>query len=132
MSLDWDITDVKNWEELTESEDEKQITQTLVFHSVPVGISPITEKNWKEFYIRVAVWEKAFGATLRKHNIEAPEGERFEERPIRPNDVRRRIGLRTNVSKVTKDQFNAMVTNALRRDIEWELRQDQIDSDVRT
>lgn len=95
MSLNWDITNVKDFEELQEGEP-WSITEAMIFDTIAVGIGRITENNWYEFYARSTVWGKINMKPLR-----GPDG------PLgfTPEDVHRRIGLHTNVSEISRTEF---------------------------
>lgn len=95
MSLDWDITKVKNSKEI-KSDQEWPITEALIFLTMNIGIREITEENQREVLTRLRCVEKVYGPTL--HQNGAP-------RPFTLLDLQRRVGLTTNASKLTKNQF---------------------------
>ena len=95
MSLDWNITNCNNWENL-KSEKEWGITNTLIWATMSVDMGDITEKNYVEFYSRIKALEAVFGALAN-----GPDGSYF----ITIEDVKKRIGLSTNVSDKTIGQF---------------------------
>lgn len=80
MSLDWGIEKCKDWKEL-KSDKEWPITEAVIFECMAVGMNGITEKNWETFYQRSVMFRRVIAAT------------EFE-----PDDIKRRIGLNTNVS----------------------------------
>lgn len=102
MSLNWDISKVKDFNELyikgtwknddefvvDEKGSDKKLnyrTETLIWLTMTIGIGQITEKNYKEFLKRIALYEKL-------------NGNFFRNRPYSLEDIERNIGLRTNVS----------------------------------
>jgi hypothetical protein len=87
MSLNWNIEECS--EEIRNDEGEWPITNALIWATMGVGLGEITEKNAAEFYARVKLSEKLVGQMLNR----GPE-------PywITAEDVRKRVGLRTNVS----------------------------------
>jgi hypothetical protein len=89
MSLNWNITQVKDYEELQEGA-AWQLTDALIWLTLTVGIPTITDANWQEFYARVHLLDLLY---------------RSPENWIKPEDVQRRIGLTTNVSSLTRNQF---------------------------
>jgi hypothetical protein len=94
MSLDWDVTRVKDVGKL-----QKAVTDTLVWATMSVGLREITEKNADLFYARLETYERLFGPFMWSYD---PVGEENRKpRPITPQDVRDHIGLRTNVSSET-------------------------------
>lgn len=102
MSLNWDANDCDPQALLDEQA--RMITQAIVFATMPVGIGHITEKNHEEFFRRLTEVERLAGAYITDW-----DGERLVERLITLDDVRLRIGLRTNASPLTKRAFDASV-----------------------
>jgi len=102
MSLDWDITEVEDYQNVCWIPDGEEfrlnpITDALIWLSITTSIGTITEENWKDVYRRIWLDEKLHGARLREGS---------DPRPITPEDVFKHIGLRTNVySKETERQF---------------------------
>lgn len=95
MPLTWNIEKVKDYKELTD--EEWRITDTLVWLTMAVGIRELTEANAKEFYARVQLMEHLHGAWLNEGG---------KPRYIRWEEVQRNIGLTTNASTYTRNQFN--------------------------
>jgi hypothetical protein len=63
MSLDWDISKVKNYEELcfdTEG-DMNPLTSALINATTAIGMLRITEKNFEEFHLRLLEEAKSTG-----------------------------------------------------------------------
>lgn len=113
MSLNWDISKVKNWEELydkgTWKNDfefepdpkgkEKRLqtrTDALIWVTMSVGMGQITEKNHEEFFKRVAFLE-TIGSAYRMRG----------GKPVKYTleDIKRHIGLSTNVSTETQAKW---------------------------
>ena len=107
MSLDWDITDCKNHEEVmlgTEIEGPK--TEECIWGSIVVKLQDITEVNWKEWYARYKFWCQMIDQATE----------------LEPKDIHRRIGLSTNVfpdeprskwmNSLVKRELNRLVQNA--------------------
>lgn len=88
MSLDFQLTKIRNWEELVLRDDNgrpapwkpKEDTTRIIFGCISTGIGNITEKNHKEWYARYSVWCKIKGFTPPPLSL-----------------VVRHIGLTTNV-----------------------------------
>jgi hypothetical protein len=106
MSLDWSVTDMKNYDVLTtfvESTGNRKwhpVTETLIWATMSVGINDLTEKNWREFYERLHLKERVMGPSLRRH-----KHWNDEKNFITPTEVFMHIGLSTNASSKTKKQF---------------------------
>jgi len=125
MSLNWDVTNVKGFKELAYEdvgvvyEDAggevrvRRAAESLIFATMFTGINTITEKNVEEFFLRIYMWEKSFGA-LRFSN---GEPKFFTLKEIVPF-----IGLKTNASPLTKAQFKNNLARSLREMAEREVR----------
>lgn len=109
MALHWDISNVKDYNLLHNTapegcdlphpkgsiEDfvgdvEWDITNTLIWATISVDMGKITEKNYEEFYRRLRMVGIVYGSPYQ----------------ITLSDVKRRIGLSTNVITTTATQFN--------------------------
>lgn len=103
MSLNYDLSKIKDYDAVcwTEAKEDaawsptkkgdkvmNPITNALIWVTMQIGIGEITEENAVEFYSRIHFSEKLFGTNLS--NGGEPYFLTFE-------DVRRHIGLKTNV-----------------------------------
>ena len=112
MSLNWSIEGIKDYKELLvkgvdkdgEFEHTNPVTDGLVWMTMIVDIGRITEKNWKEFYLRAKMYE-------------ALKGRYFYECELTPEMIHRHIGLYTNVSD-NKRNWNRKVRMWLQEKIE--------------
>lgn len=113
MSLNWDISEIADHEELFVGEgDERRLdglTDSFIWTSMVTGLG----KNWTldadfapEFYARVKLLEKLGGPLVTR------DGKPYE---VTFEDVQRRIGLHTNVSPVSRAAF---VKNAVTVDLD--------------
>ncbi len=101
MSLDWKLTDIKDYKELCWREDPDDselrilnpVTKALIFRTMSVGMGDITEKNWKDFYERLYFLQLLDGPEITGTDS---EGE-IVQRSITPEEVHRHVGLHTNV-----------------------------------
>lgn len=100
MSLNWNITNVKDWEEIIADDDERVVLDTAIWLTVAVGMPQITEKNWRDFYVRVAFYEKLYGCMMVKND----DGNLIGV-PFTADNAERLIGLHTNASSLTESQF---------------------------
>ena len=92
MSLDWDVTKCKNSKALT-SDEEWPVTQALIWLTMGTGIGNISKTNAPEFYARIHLLEQLDGTWLQSIGEEGTK----TDRPITPEDVCKRIGMKTNV-----------------------------------
>lgn len=101
MSLNWDLTGIKNHEEVcfVGEGDERRlhgVTHTLIMCTLGVGIGEITNKNWREFYRRIHVQELVWGP-FTQMRIRSEDGEEQTwSRFITAKDIFKHIGLKTN------------------------------------
>jgi hypothetical protein len=87
MALHTNISNCVNWEELN-TDANYPMTERIYFVTLVTDLGEITESNYGEFYARVKVYEAITGDNY-----------------ITLEDVKRRIGLTTNVSNRTSAQF---------------------------
>lgn len=109
MALNYNFSKVKDHEELHKNDSEWGKTDTLIWMCLAVGIGDITEKNYVEFYSRVHFLEKISGSMAHVGK---------EEYLFTVDDIKRRIGLTTNVSNTTRKQFVDLKTKHFFADIE--------------
>ena len=114
MSLDWNLGDVKNYKRLYRKlkEGERGYSKTevrktlkweyeqIIWYTIIIGMRKITDDNWEQFYNRINIWEKTVGTNLYKGNTK-----KLIPLYIQKEDVQRMIGLRTNASTMTANQF---------------------------
>ena len=82
MILNWEITNVKNWEEIAMNvEVEGDITEQIVWSSLITKLGDVTEDNWAEWYARYVIWNRVL----------------CFDNELTPEDFHRRIGMTTNV-----------------------------------
>ncbi len=108
MALNWDLSKIKNRAEIQKG-NEAAITDQMIWFTMFAGIGEITEANAGEFYARVHLIEKLSGAFLYRDK---------EPMYITPADVRRRIGLKTNVSTITRPAFIKLKVGNFMREAE--------------
>jgi hypothetical protein len=76
----------------------RSVTNSLIWATMSVGIGEITEKNWKEFFVRLKAVEGVYGPLL--YNGETNKSLLTEK------EVFNHIGLSTNVfPKVPTGKF---------------------------
>lgn len=105
MALNWNVSEVENWQQLFKSKNEEdsemiKIYERVLMFSITIGVRNITDKNWKKFFDRVYMWEKIKGA-----NYYAVGENGREAVYIKDTDVKRMIGMKTNASEFSKTEF---------------------------
>jgi hypothetical protein len=96
MSLDWDATRVENFEEKTNTDEGWAACQTIIFATISTNIGEITEENAREFLARYQLFLQLVGSTTELKE---------EETELKEEDVRKFVGLRTNVVTLTRKQW---------------------------
>lgn len=107
MALTWDVTACEDSESLI-GEQEWPITNALVWATISCGMCLDDPKDFPEFYARLYVVEKLTGPMIADG-----DGKPYS---ITAEDVRKRIGLRTNVGHETRAQW-------LKRFVGYDLKQ---------
>jgi len=118
MSLDWSIENIENYKELCWGENDRMnpVTEALIWAGNSIGFNNITEKNYKELYIRINMWERGVHSFLQQSNA----GVRVDT-PLTLDNVRQHIGLSTNWSTMTNTQFGKHLIKSMRREAEREM-----------
>lgn len=98
MSLNWDISKVKDWKKKNKSKRQRTIREALIWGTLVVGLNSITEKNYKRFYARLTAFEHLHGAFLMG-----------SKKPyyITLEDVQNWIGLWTNAGTFSASKFES-------------------------
>jgi hypothetical protein len=80
-----------------ESGDLNSATQTCIWMTMHLGINPITEANYEKFYERYVEYMTAHGENDKFWALKSAD------------DVKARIGLSTNASKISDAKFKAII-----------------------
>jgi hypothetical protein len=99
MALNWDLTDCKNREELT---DEKNwgVTQAIILLSMSVGLGSITENNLDEWVKRLALIQAITGPMLQ-----VSDGNNMHPWFITRSRIEELVGLKVNVTDESWNEF---------------------------
>jgi len=124
MSLDWSLTDIKDYKELCWFPDEEArangeadavklnpVTHSLIWATIGAGIGRLTEENIDEFAYRVFFWEKVFGGGMQQGG---------KEIFTTYDEVKAHVGLRTNVSFETRRQWEKRMKDVVMREFGWQ------------
>ena len=114
MSLSWDITGIEEHESLWMYNMEGEnilspLTEVMIHLTTGVGLSEITQKNYKTFYRRAKELEVAYGM---RGFLTEPEN---QTRMPFLDEVQRHIGLKTNAEVMTPRKWNGH----LKRQVEF-------------
>jgi len=94
MSLNYDLRETADFDAIT-TDEAWPVTQAIIFATMAVGIGDLSEANLPEFYARISLYEQVGGAFLREFTDDGPV-----DRPLTYDDLRARVGLKTNVFPV--------------------------------
>lgn len=151
MSLDWDVSEIENWEAVVKvpfnpdwtpeevrsmrdnhdtwvDENDKPthymnpITNALIWGSMLHGMRKITKENYHEVWMRLALED----AVQRQGRIFTRSEDRPRYRSINLEEVYAHIGLTTNASAISKTEFyNRLLKAATDRKKRLEINLDQ-------
>ncbi len=134
MSLDWDITGLKDssicWvkdDRPSSGEDAGERmhpkTESLIYFTMTGGIFPKTEAQVDAFFRRIQIYEHQFGA-FTGHIREVDGKNVKEDEPMTREDIVNHVGLRTNASPVTDTAFKKNILTSVWRELEgWQRNQ---------
>jgi len=89
MSLDWDLRNIADSGTVCWSEGKMNVvTECLIWSTLIVGMGEITNENWKEFLIRLRIYDNLFGSFLYRKG---------EASKVTVQEMISHIGLKTNV-----------------------------------
>lgn len=102
MSLDLNVENVKDWKTKCKlpNDDFTPLVTAITFLTMVIGLREITEKNYKDFYARIFMWER-----LAKPFLQKIGPNHVEDQPITLADVQSLIGLKTNASTTSWTQY---------------------------
>ena len=108
MSLNWNFTDNNVFEALPKTDEERNITDCIVWGTMQTDLGEITEKNIDEWILRATMLDK-IGFPLANKLV---DGKHEGWVPTR-EDLTKRTGLTTNVSTTTRAKFRARMAKLL-------------------
>lgn len=114
MSLDWDIT--KCGPE-AKGEENRSITEALIWQCLGVDMSGITEKNYVEFYTRCLIYDRIMGPRIHEGS-----GKNRKSRSFTLAEIKARIGLRTNCTTKSRKHFLTKLIQTVDTEVERQVR----------
>jgi hypothetical protein len=119
MALNWDVTEVKDHEEVLEGM-EWSITEIMIWYTIAIDLGEITDENAGEFFQRISIWERIMGPAF----FYTEDGDK-KDRYMTLADVKRRVGLSTNVVNLTRSKWNKRIMEILNRDAESKMYREE-------
>ena len=111
--MGYNLTGIENWEEL-----DNVASETIAYQMLFIGIMEITEDNVVEVFTRISANEKLLDLSRRRQDEDGnlyPLYFTFEE-------VEKYIGLRCNISTLTKTQFQKKLYRQYQEKVSKELQ----------
>ena len=126
MALTWDLRAIKDNDNLcyinkAEGEDKGEmspITNTLIWSTMFVGLSKITDKNYKQFHKRLIELELASGGGL----LVADDG---HSRQPTIHEVKSHVGLITNASVQSNSQWSRNIARIIQETAEKRIKHEE-------
>jgi hypothetical protein len=115
MSLDWQVGNIEDYKNVCWKKNEETgetylnpITESLIFATIGVGFSEITEENVIDFYNRTILTADVYGMPINEFPDDGPI--------IRRNytflEVKEHIGLHTNAENLSHNKFMEKMNKA--------------------
>lgn len=103
MALSWNISKVRDWRKLTEDQAQNAMLESAIWATMSVGMWRIKdEADAMKFFQRISFLELSTGAMRRKND---PRKKDLVPVYFTLDDCKRLIGLETNASALTDQQF---------------------------
>jgi hypothetical protein len=101
MALHWSIARVKDWQQLAEDDEQRKITEAVVWAALVYDLSGVTEKNVDEWLFR-----QEFARHIDDfYPITRPRSQDHKRDVFTRTELERRIGLSTNVTNTSRAAF---------------------------
>lgn len=118
MGLDWDVSNCRDWKEMQADPTERAITEAIVWATMSVGINEIEAYTVSEFYHRCRLYDSLYGERMYTGIEDKDWKYHSVPKPISMEDLKRRIGMRTNASELTTYRFFQKLRQAFDREEE--------------
>jgi hypothetical protein len=109
MALHWSITRVKNWKEIADDADQRGITDAIVWATLVYYLGRVTEKNLDEWLFRQEF--------ARRVDDFYPYCRGADRSTLTRAELKRRIGLETNVVTTSRPAFQRKLIDKLVGDV---------------
>lgn len=121
MALVADYTKIKGFKSLcyrkvNDGYQLNPVTKALGFCMIWIHMDEITEKNHKEFFIRLDLYQKAFGAQCEV--VDRRFKRRWRNHMFTLKDIKDHIGMEANVMPRSSAYFNRQLIKLMRREAE--------------
>ncbi len=113
MALHWSIARVKDWKEIAEDDEQRKITEAIVWAALVYDLSGVTEKNVEEWLFR-----QEFARHIDDfYPITRPRTQDHKRDLFTRAELARRIGLSTNVTNTSRAAFQKKLIEKIVSDV---------------
>jgi hypothetical protein len=113
MALHWSIERVRDWKEIAEDDEQRKITEAVVWAALVYDLSSITEKTIDEWLFR-----QEFARRVDDfYPIIRPRSQDHKRDLFTRAELARRIGLSTNVTNSSRAAFQKKLIDKVVSDV---------------
>ena len=118
MALHWSIERVKNWQQLAGDEEQRKITEAVVWAALVYDLSGVAEKNVDE-----GLFRQEFARHIDDfYPITRPRSQDHKRDVFTRAELEQRIGLSTNVTNTSRASFQKKLIDKVVGDINRAIR----------
>jgi hypothetical protein len=113
MALHWSIARIKDWKEIAEDDEQRKITEAVVWAALVYDLTGVTEKDVDEWLFR-----QEFARHIDDfYPITRPRSQDHKCDLFTRTELERRIGLSTNVTNTSRAAFQKKLIDKVVGDI---------------
>ena len=118
MALHWSIARVRDWQQLVEDDEQRKITEAVIWAALVYDLSSVTEKNVEEWLFR-----QEFARHIDDfYPITRPRSQDHKRDLFTRAALARRIGLSTNVTNTSRVAFQKKLIEKIVSDVNRAIR----------
>ena len=111
MSLNYDISGVKNWRHKLKSKNGQVLFETLLYTFMVIGVNRITEDGIDEIEERLIRYQRIFGPLISRTN----KSKQRVPVTITQIDLRKWLGMKTNIRSMPDAEFDRHIRMLARK-----------------
>lgn len=111
MSLNYDISAVKNWRRKLKSQNGTVLFESLLWTFMIIGVNRITEEAIDEIEERLIRYQRIYGSLITRSTR---KGQRVPV-AITQNDLRKWLGMKTNIRPMPNAEFDRHIRMLARK-----------------
>ena len=118
MALHWGIERVRDWQQLAEDDEQRKITEAIVWAALVYDLGGVTEKNVDEWRFR-----QEFARRVDDYYpIIRPQSQDHKRDLFTRAELERRVGLSTNVTNTSRAAFQKKLIDKVVSDVNRAIR----------